>query len=176
MIRRPVIARAVYSIALLAVVGCGGGESVNSKTLGKAQALWDAAKIRNYNLEWTTSGDREGHYLVFVRDGVVKEIHEYLEDRRERRTREILVKPGDPSYYSVEGLFKIIREEQAMSQESDSPFGQPKGTQMLLKFTPDPEYGYPKRYRRDVVGRPKGLALDVTRFEPTIAPIPNPTG
>ena len=168
------IRRIVAALALLVFSGCSGGEDVNTRTLSKAQALWDGAGIRDYDLEWTTSGDREGHYLVFVRGGVVRRIHAFVEDRRARVVREIVVKPGDPSYYGVEGLFRIIREEQAQMEVDPAPFGQPKGTRVLLRFAPDTKLGYPKRYRRDVVGRPKGLALDVIRLERSTAPIPLP--
>jgi hypothetical protein len=169
--------RAVLLFAmLLPAVGCGGGEEVNARNLAKARALWDGAKVRDYDLEWTTSGDREGHYLVFVRDGSVKAIHAFIEDRNARAIREIQVKPGEPSYYGVEGLFRIIKEEQAQCADG-SAFGQPKGTRVLLKFTPDAKLGYPRRYRRDVVGQTGRLALDVVRLDPrepgaTVPPIP----
>ena len=88
-----------------------------------------------------------------------------MNDTRAGKIREIEAKPGDPSYYSVDGLFTILEEERSQLL-TDAPFGQPKGTSVLLKFTPDPELGYPKRYRRDVVGSPKGLAIDVVRFVP----------
>ena len=50
---------------------------------------------------------------------------------------------------------------------TSTPFGQPKGTKSVLRFTPDPELGYPRRYRRDVLGTPLALAIDVIRFEPS---------
>ena len=169
LVRRPLAA-----LALLVLSGCSGGEDVNTRTLSQARARWDAAGIRDYDLEWTTSGDREGHYLVFVRAGEVRRVHAFVEDRRSRTVREIVAKPGDPSYYGVEGLFRIISEEQATAESDPLPFGQPKGTRVLLRFTPDPKLGYPRRYRRDVVGRPKGLALDVIRLDRSTAPVPPP--
>ena len=36
----------------------------------------------------------------------------------------------------------------------------------MLRFTPDPQLGYPRSYRRDVLGTPQVLAIDVTRFTP----------
>ena len=164
--------------ALMAVVcvltGCAGGEDVTVRSLANARRTWDAAKIRDYNLEWTSSGERAGHYLVFVRDGDVKAIRQYVEDSRSGAIREIEARPGDPSYYGVEGLFKILDEERAQLRD-DRPFGQPKGATVVLRFAPDPRLGYPKRYRRDVVGSPKGLALDVLRLVPNPpAAIPPP--
>jgi len=162
------------ALALLAFSGCSGGEDVNTRTLSQARALWDSAGIRDYDLEWTTSGDRDGHYVAYVRDGKVKRVHAFVDDRRARVVREIEVKRADLNYYGVDGLFTILREEQATAESDPMPFGQPKGTRVLLRFTPDPTLGYPRRYRRDVVGRPKGLAIDVIRLERSTAPLPPP--
>lgn len=170
-----ILRRILLPLAGLLACGCSGGaQDVNAENLGRAERAWSGAKVRDYDLEWTTRGERDAHYRVFVRDGQVRAVHQFVEDRRAGVVREIRAKPGDPSYYSIDGLFKIIREEQAQLEEGESPFGRPKGTQVLLKFTPDPKLGYPTRYRRDVVGHPKGLALDVIRFEPRPAGAPVP--
>jgi hypothetical protein len=85
-------------------------------------------------------------------------------DARAGKRRKIRVKPADPSYYSVDGLFTIIREELAQL-DTDRPFGRPKGTSVILKFLPDEKLGYPKRYLRDAVGSTKGLAIEVIRLD-----------
>ncbi len=152
-------------LVILAVSGCGGGEDVTVRSLANARRTWDAANVRDYDLEWTAAGARDAHYLVYVRGGQVKSIRATIRDNRTGEMRQIEAKPADPSYYGVEGLFKILEEERSQLLE-ERPFGHPKNTQVLLKFTPDPKLGYPTRYRRDVVGSPKGLALDVVRFVP----------
>jgi hypothetical protein len=168
------VARLATLLVLMTLGGCGGGEDVSTRNLAAARRTWDEAKIRDYDLEWTTSGASNNHYRVFVRGGAVKAVYQFVEDRKAGKTREIAAKPGNPSYYGVEGLYKIIEEEQSQLDEP-APFGQPKGTRVLLRFTPDPKLGYPKRYRRDVVGSPKGLAIDVIRFIPNPPPeIPPP--
>ena len=156
------------SLALISG-GCGGGEDVTVRSIAKAKRTWEAAKLKDYDLEWTSSGARDNHYLVYVREGKVRAIRSVVRDPREGRMREIEAKPADMSYYGVEGLFKVLEEERAQLGDA-LPFGQPKGTHILLKFTPDPKLGYPKSYRRDVAGSRKGLALDVIRL------VPNPTG
>lgn len=177
MIDRASSARFVLFIALMALCGCGSGVEVNALNLARARATWDGAKVRDYDLEWTTSGDQTGHYVVFVRGGSVKAIHGFVEDRKARQVREIEVKPGDPSYYGVEGLFRIVAEELAQCADGGSALGASKGAKILLKFTPDAKLGYPRRYRRDVVGQPRRLALDVVRLDPrdsgaSVPPIP----
>ena len=150
----------LVSIALLAVAGCGGGEDVTPRNLADARALWDSAGISDYDLEWTSSGARRGHYLVTVRAGEVRAVTSVLPDGRE-----IAAKPGDASYYGMDGLFRILEEEASQLLE-ERPFGQAEGSRILLKFDPDPTLGYPRHYRRDVVGSPQALAIDVVRLEP----------
>lgn len=163
------------ALILLALSGCAReGEDVNTRSLGKARRAWDAAGLRDYNLEWTSSGAREGEYRVFVRDGQVRAIYQTAFDRREDRRRETVARPGEPGSFGVEGLFQIIEEELEMAQ-SDAPFGQPKGTRVVLRFAPDPKLGYPRSFRRDVLGSSGRLAIDVIRFEPNPdATIPPP--
>ncbi|MEO6809955.1 MAG: DUF6174 domain-containing protein [Isosphaeraceae bacterium] len=158
-----------FALVLLVLAGCAGGEEVNTRTIKAAERTWQASGIKDYNLEWTTSGIRENHYRVFVRDGQVRAIYLVQPDGRE-----IVAKPGEPQAFGVEGLFRTIEEELDMAL-SDNPFGQPKGTRVVLKFTPDPRLGYPTEFHRDVIGGPRGLVIHVTGFDPKPAPaIPPP--
>jgi hypothetical protein len=147
-------------LALAALSGCAGGEAVSTSALASAKAKWERAGVRDYDLEWATSGLSRSHYIVEVRDAKVRTIETVAPDGRRYE-----VKPAQPSYYSVEGLFLTIAEELAQ-RDMPSPFGQPKGANTVLLFTPDPTYGYPRSYRRDVAGAPMPLAIDVIRFSP----------
>ncbi len=149
------------SLLSLALPGCGGGVDATTNSVKAAEAKWKAAGLRNYNLEWANSGLGTGHYRVFVRDGEVKAIYSVIAGGRE-----VIAKPGTPRMYSVDGLFTVIKDEIAQLGTA-SPFGQPKGTTAVLKFTPDPTLGYPKTYRRDVMGTPKGIAIDVLKLDPS---------
>jgi hypothetical protein len=156
---------------LLALSGCGGGVDATDASVGTAEAKWKAANIRDYDLEWANSGMGTGHYKVFVRGGEVKAIYSVIPGGRE-----VVAKPGAPRLYSVDGLFTVIKDEMAQ-RGLDQPFGQPKGTSAVLKFTPDPELGYPRSYRRDVMGTPKGVSIDVLRLDRNPpAEIPPPAG
>jgi len=150
------------SIAVLIAInsGCAGGENVTTGALAAAHLKWYQAHILNYNLEWTSTGARNAHYRVFVRGGKVRLIYSLLPDGRE-----IEVHPAKPEYFGVDGLFDIIEEELAQLQ-SPTPFSQPKGTKIVLRFTPDPKLGYPRSYRRDVFGTPQGISIDVIRLDP----------
>jgi hypothetical protein len=171
--RATIASRWVWLGALLALAlaGCGG-EDVTQQSLARARQRWERAAIRNYDLEWTSHGLSRGHYVVTVRDGQVRSITSLLPNGRS-----LAVHPAEPKFYGVEGLFLILGDELAQLR-TDTPFGQPKGTKAVLRFTPDPEFGYPRRYRRDVLGTPLALAIDVIRFRPepppAVPPAPAP--
>jgi hypothetical protein len=151
---------------LLAFAGCGGSEDVTSRSIAEARRRWEHAGIRNYDLEWTSTGLSRAHYVVAVRGGEVRSIASILPDGRSME-----VHPAEPKFYGIEGLFMVIGDELAQLR-TRTPFGQPKGTKAVLRFTPDPELGYPRRYRRDVLGTPLALAIDVVRFRPDPEPPP----
>ena len=85
-------------------------------------------------------------------------------DRKQGRERELKARPGEPRLYGVEELFETLEEELDQAQ-ADNPFGEPRGTRVVLRFTPDPRLGYPRDYRRDVLGSSGRLALDVLRLD-----------
>ncbi len=153
---RPVFA----GVLLLLVAGCAGGENATLSSLKAAKTRWEAANIHDYELEWASSGPTNARYIATVREGKVSAVEGIAPDGRH-----YTVKPADPRYYGVEGLFLVIADELAQL-DLNTPFGRPKGSRAVLKFTPDPKYGFPRRYRRDVVGAPVALGIDVIRFEP----------
>ncbi len=145
---------------LLTLQGCGGGQEVTSQAIRDAQRRWIEANIRDYDLEWVSSGHRTGHYFVYVRGGRVRAVHALLPDGRM-----IEQKPADPEPYSVDGLFGLM-EDELVQLDTERPFGRPSGTKAVLRFTPDPELGYPRSYRRDLLGSSQGVAIDVIRLQP----------
>ncbi len=160
-----------HVLPLLLIIGCGSGQEVTQESVRAAQTKWDKAGIKNYNLEWVSKGARNVHYRVFVRDSIVKAIYAVLPDGRE-----VVAKPAEPKFYGVDGLFITIFDEIGQLKTA-SPFGMPKGVKAVLKFDPDPNLGYPRTYRRDLLGTPQGLAIDVIRLEPNATrPIPLPEG
>ena len=118
-------------------------------------------RLKNYNLEWTNlrGSPARGRYRVFVRDGEVKAIYSVVGNGRE-----IVAKPSQPRFYSVDGLFLTIKDEIAQL-DTATPFGQPKGATAVLRFKPDPVLGYPRKYIRDVMGSAKGVAIEVVKLE-----------
>jgi len=151
--------RLALLLVLPMLAGCAGGQDVTPRSIRDARRLWDRAAIRDYDLEWTSTGLRSSHYRVSVRNGRVESIESVYQGNA------YPVRPAEPKYYGIDGLFLTIEAELAQLQ-TNTPFGQPKGTKAVLRFTPDPQFGYPRSYRRDVLGTPQVLALDVIRFTP----------
>jgi hypothetical protein len=155
-------------VAFLLLAGCGGGVDVSTRSVREARRTWQQAHIRDYDLEWRSTGPLSGHYLVYVRDGRVDAVRRVLETPREIKLnhgRKILeAHPGDPELYGVDGLFRVLEQELDAAQ-ADNPFGAPQGSRVLLKFVPDEALGYPRTYRRDVIGSRAGLSLDVLRLD-----------
>jgi hypothetical protein len=151
-------------IAFLSLIaplsGCGGGEDVTRQAIKEARARWDKGGIRNYDLEWETTGPAQGHYAVTVRSGEVRSVEGVGSDGKR-----FPLKPVETKLYSVDGLFTVVADELAIL-DTERPFGLPKGSQAVLRFTTDPTLGYLKSYRRDVMGAPRALTIDVVRFTP----------
>ena len=152
----------------LAQAGCGGAEAT-PQAVERARGLWDAAGVRDYDLEWMSTGPGRPHYQVTVRAGQVRAI-----GMIQPNGQVVPAKPAETRYYGMEGLFLIIRDDLEQLKKA-TPFGQPKGTRVVLRFTSDPKYGYPRSYRRDVLGSPLALGFDVIRFLPDPPRKPPPT-
>jgi hypothetical protein len=154
------LTRFAWMIVLPALAGCGRGENVTVESIARAKQTWTQAGIRDYDLDWTSAGRNNAYYHVTVRGGVVRSIEQILTDGRS-----IEMHPAQPKYFGVDGLFLTIAEELAQLK-TERPFGQAKGSKAVLRFSVDPKYGYPRSYRRDVVGSFLPVAIDVVRFNP----------
>jgi hypothetical protein len=150
------------SLTALCAVGffasCSGGQAVTAEAIADAQKIWTGAGILDYDLEWTASGMSSAHYYVTVRRGEVHKVESIAPDGSKHELH-----PAEPRFFGVDGLFITMADEMAQLK-SDRPFGQPKGTKVVMRFAPDSKLGYPRYYRRDVLGTSQGLAIDVVRL------------
>lgn len=145
-------------VTLSLCCGCGQGVNVTQASLKAAEAKWAKAGIKDYDLDWRSSGARPAEYRVFVRGGEVKAIYALYQGK------EIVAKPGQPRFYGVDGLFLTIAEDLAQ-MDGEMPFGKPKGTPVVMRFEADSVLGYPRIYVRDVSGTPQGVTIEVIRLE-----------
>ena len=152
--------RFILTIPLLVLAGCARGERVTHESLRAAKQRWEKARVDDYNLEWTNTGPGNPRYRVSVRGGKVRTVLVVGPDGKTHETT-----THEPRYFGVEGLFLTIADDVAQLQ-TDRPFGLPKGASAVLRFTPDPKFGFPTSYRRDISGAPRAMSFDVVRFEP----------
>jgi hypothetical protein len=159
---------AAAALACVLAVGCGEtGEPVDAAKLDAAQRLWADNGPRDYDLQWQSISTRnQAVYRAYVRGGEVGAVRLVRPDGKA-----IALKPADPTFYSVDGLFRTIREELAQSRET-RPFGQPPGTTVILTMRSDEKLGYPTLYRRDVFGAEDRMGIDVISLTPSQAEIP----
>ena len=167
--RSPLIRRSATTVTVLSLAAvcavcffarCSGGQTVTPEAIAEARKIWTGAGIRDYDLEWMASGMSSAHYFVTVRRGEVRKVESVAPDGRKHELH-----PAEPRFFGVDGLFTTIADEMAQLK-SDRPFGQPKGTKVVMRFAPDAKLGYPRFYRRDVLGTTQGLAIDVVRLIP----------
>jgi hypothetical protein len=139
---------------------CSGGDEVTAQSIAQAKKTWEASNVRDYELEWMASGITNAHYYVTVRRGKVQRVESVTPDGQRHELH-----PAEPRFYGVEGLFTTMADELAQLK-TERPFGQPPGAKVVMRFQPDQKLGYPRYYRRDVLGTPQGLRIDVIRLIP----------
>jgi hypothetical protein len=145
----------------VATIGCAGGQEATPEAIEQARQLWTKAGIRDYDLDWTVTGPNNSHYLVTVHGAQVRKVASIQPDGDT-----IELHPPDTRFYNVDGLFLTIADELAQLK-TDHPFGQPKGTKVVMRFKPDSKLGYPHWYRRDVMGTSQAIAIDVVKLVPS---------
>jgi len=149
---------------LIASVGCGGGQEVTPEAVQAARQLWARAALPDYDLDWNVSGPNNAHYVVAVRGGEVRKVEMIRPDGGK-----VELHPDQKQFFGVDGLFLTMDQELAVCSKSEKPFGQPKGSKVVMRFQPDEKLGYPRWYHRDVLGSPMSMEIDVNALTPVPA-------
>jgi Family of unknown function (DUF6174) len=68
-------------------------------------------------------------------------------------------------YWTVEGLFEIIREDLQGLDQPERAFGVKDTSQLVQQAEFDAALGYPRRYRRAVLTTGDAIEWDIVRFE-----------
>ena len=141
-------------------MSCSGLSTLTLPALDEAQAKWNAGKPASYRLVVSMEGDRveRGEFDVEVQNGIVTSL---------KRNGEV-VTPTEAQDYSMEGLFKIIREEMDLAK-NPALFGAPAGysAYLMARFSTT---GGLQHYRRAVGGISNSIDIQVLSFEPKPAP------
>jgi hypothetical protein len=145
-------------VALLGLGSCSGLSTLTPAMLDEAEAKWKTARPASYRMVVAMEGDRveHGEYDVLVQAGAVTEI--------KFNGEAVNLKPGQD--YSMEGLFKIIRDEIDLAKNPVLLGAQP-GYSVYLMARFDSRTGGLVHYRRSVGGISRSIDIQVLKFEAT---------
>jgi len=148
---------ALVSILAVAVARRGpSAPAITREDLAAAEQRWQEHGPASYNMDLTIGGRQPGPVHIEVRDGKVTRMTRDGVVPSQRRTWE---------YWTVPEQFETIRQD-FDSAETPGGFGATPGTQTILRADFEPQYGYPRRYQRFVLGTDLNVDWQVTRFEP----------
>jgi hypothetical protein len=125
-----------------------------------AAARWNARGPANYNLDVLLTGNRPGKIHVEVRDGQATTMQRDGVVPRQERTW---------YYWTVPGMMDTIAEELEMAEDPAGSFGVSGASEVIQRAQFDPEFGYPRKYDRVVLGADFEIHWEVTKFEPLSA-------
>jgi hypothetical protein len=123
----------------------------------RAQDKWDASKPKSYQLLVEMQGDRveKEDFEVTVRDGQVASLKRNGQN----------VQPASGQDYSMDGLFRMLREELDLAQKP-ALLGAPEGYSAYLMARFDDKTGRLLEYRRTVGGTSNTINIRVLEFNP----------
>ena len=138
------------------IAGCSGLGTLTPELLDQAEQKWNASKPAAYHLVVAMKGDRVefGEYDVEVKNHVVTSL--------KRNGAVVDSKVGQD--YSMDGLFRILREEIDLAR-NPSLFGAPAGYSAYLMASFDQSSGRLKQYRRSVGGISNSIEIEVLQFD-----------
>lgn len=135
-------------------------EPLTPESLEAAEALWRANGPRSYRLDVEIGGAQEGRHDIRVREGRV----------------EAMTTDGRPvpesawDHWSVEGMFRQLRQELAMARDPRKPHGAADPASILLRVRFDRDLGAPRYFLRHVSGRATGAWWRILALEPSAHP------
>jgi hypothetical protein len=145
----------MWLIALILLASCSGLSTITPEMVDQAEAKWNAGKPASYRLVVAMEGDRveRGEFQVLVEKGIVTSL--------KRNGEPVNLKSGED--YSMDGLFKMIRNEMDLAR-NPATFGAPAGYSAYLMASFD-RTGRLKQYRRAVGGISNSIDVQVLSFE-----------
>ncbi len=117
---------------------------------------WEEHGPSSYDLDVTIQGRQPGVVHVEVRDGKVTLMSRDGVVPKQRRTWDV---------WTVSGQFDMIGQELEKQPDPVAGFGAPPGSRAILQAEFDPQLGYPRRYRRTILGSNLDVEWETTRFE-----------
>jgi hypothetical protein len=134
--------------------------ALSPQRLEQAEQRWRDHGPKSYRMDIRTGGRAPSQLHVEVRGGEVASVLQNGHPLDQPRTM-------DP--WSVDALLEFMSDELAAAADpvkTAQKFGSPAGATVLQAAAFDEKYGYPRRYRRSVLGTPMDIDWEITKFEP----------
>lgn len=148
---------AVAAVAILRWRLNDGLPELTEEALAAAESCWEAANLSDYRLRVRIEGRQPGDVELTVAGGEVTAMTRDGRTPTQRRTWD---------YWTVPAQFDTIRQDMASAEDASGGFGAPPGSKAILRAEFDPQYGYPVRYQRHVLGTPLNVEWKTEAFEP----------
>jgi hypothetical protein len=129
--------------------------AMNAADFETAAARWTSNRPANYEMEIEVSGRQSGTMHVVVGD------HKPVSITRGG----ILIPDRTWQYWTVEGLFEVIRTDLEGLDQPERAFGTPDVSQLVQQAEFDEELGYPRRYRRAVLSTGEAIEWEIVEFK-----------
>jgi Family of unknown function (DUF6174) len=121
-----------------------------------ASERWKSIAPANYDIEIRVTGSQPARYRVAVRGG---------EAQAAWRNEAPLTTQRTFSTWSVPGMFSTISRDIESVERHAAGTAEPSTPRLTLRAEFDPEYSYPRRYRRIQQWSTVEVAWEVTEFQ-----------
>jgi hypothetical protein len=128
---------------------------LTSERFDAAWERWRSKGPGDYEIQVRVTGSQPATYRVLVGDGEAQEAFRNGQPLQQHRTFET---------WSVPGMFSTIEADLTRQQGKASAGVSP--ARMTLRAEFDPEFGYPRKYRRIEWGQGIEVHWEVEKFEP----------
>ena len=146
-----------FLVILVLLAGCSRLNNLTADQLNQSEQKWVSSKPASYQLTIEMNGDRveKEEFEVVVRSGQIASL----------RRNGVDVKPGETQDYSMDGLFRMLRQELDLVQKP-AVLGAPEGYSAYPMAQFDDRTGRLIEYQRTVGGTSNTIHIRVLRFEP----------
>lgn len=121
----------------------------------EAVARWQASGPADYEMVVEVSGRQKGTMHVVVKD------HKPMSITRGG----VSISTHTWEYWTVEGLFEVIRTDLEGLDQPERAFGTPDVSQLVQQAEFDAALGYPRRYRRAVLSTGDAIEWEIVKFK-----------
>lgn len=151
------VAAGVGLLAVIAITGRDPFPRLTREALDAAVARWQQAGPANYDLDLVLAGAQTGNLHIEVRNGDVTQMTRDGKAPVQRRTWD---------FWSVPNQIAMMDEDLSAAEgDPQRAFGVADRGQIVLQAEFDPELGFPRRYRRQVLGTSNTIEWRVTAFK-----------